>query len=86
MMWSAFLEREDQKTTKQDYYLAQIAAEIVRNRDGVDGKRVTLESKVLKFETKTVQEVEPLTEEQKLAYAKASWFAQTGYVPKDGEL
>jgi hypothetical protein len=86
VMWSVFLEREDSKTTKQDFYLAQIAAEVVRNRDGVDASRVTLDSKILKFETRAVAEAPPLTEEQKLSYAKASWFAQTGYVPKEGEL
>ena len=84
--WLAFLEWEETRTTKLDYYLAQITAEIVRAPlASKDRKRVKLEQYLIKLVTRPMEApkettgAEP-TEEQKqrMQRSKAAWGSYLG--------
>ncbi len=59
MDWKVFLEQEDLAVTKQDYYLAQIAAEIRRFLLALCSKdsKVNVEDFLMKFETDQPKEI-----------------------------
>ena len=76
-MWKIFLAEEEYKTTKQDLYLAQIAAEIERT---VSKKSVSIKKKILKFVKKSPKK---LTVEEATVASKKHWFGWLG-LDKDG--
>lgn len=64
--WLAFLQLEDERHTKQDHYLAQIAAEVVRAKLTKTGaKKVRLQDYLLKFASETPQD--------KMQKSKQTW-------------
>lgn len=74
-MWMIFLNDEERRATKQDLYLAQIAAEIRRANSK---KNVSVKDLLLKFTKK-----KKLTKEQATAASKSRWFGFLG-LDKDG--
>lgn len=84
--WRVFLEREPNQFNKQDYYLAQIAAEIVRPRVK-NPERLGLDDYLIRFESRK-QDAKPreMTEAEKQEHierSKAAWaaFLQKGKPP-----
>ena len=76
-MWRLFLEEERYRTTKQDLYLAQIAAEVRRT---VSKQSVSVKQLILKFTKKSPKK---LTVEEATATSKKHWFGWLG-LNKDG--
>ena len=77
------MEEEELRHSKQDHYLAQIAAEI-RKTKVKNPNKVTLKDFLLKFKfrpTQSKKPSKPLTEEEKrkrLAISKAAWLSSVG--------
>ena len=72
MEWQAYFEWEQNEHSKQDYYLAQIAAE-VRRTMVKKPSQVKVADSLLKF--KTTKEVHATN----LSASKAFWFAGVGF-------
>ena len=72
--WSIIVEESEKEFTKQDYYLAQIAAE-VRRSFVKNPSKVLLKDFFLQFEEK---EKPKMTREQATTFAKAAWFGRLG--------
>lgn len=77
-MWMLFLEEEECRTTKQDLYLAQIAAEVRRT---VSKRRVSLKQLILPFVKKISNR--KLTKKEATTASKMRWFSALG-LKKDG--
>jgi len=76
--WIEFLDQEEKRDTKQDYYLAQIAATIVRvNINSKDQKKVKLKDYLLRF-------VDPPSpdQEEKMKKSKSVWLSALRIKPK----
>lgn len=76
-MWQIFLEEEEYRLTKQDMYLAQIAAEVRRT---VSKKSVSVKQLILKWTKRTSKAV---TKEEAANIAKRKWFGILG-LNRDG--
>jgi hypothetical protein len=76
--WLSFLEMEDwHKTTKTEWYLANIATEIRRSYVKKPGS-VKLKNFLLKFTKQDSVSSSRLTPEERLARSKAAWGAALG--------
>ena len=78
-----YLDKEDRKHQKSDYYMAQIAAEI---RRGIEAQKehprpVKVEDFLVKYEDE-VESKKPKSKEvsktEKIASSKKAWFTVTG--------
>ena len=83
--WIRYRELDMETHRREDYYLAQIAAECHRSV-AKHPNSVKLEQFLLKLTLKKAQKEKPLTEEVKavrLANSKAAWFGAVGLpIPK----
>lgn len=79
--WIAYLDDEEEnRFHREDYYLAQIAAEIRRSYVK-DPRSVKIESFLMKFERKVKPKKSKMTMKERTKKAKAYWSALMG-VPK----
>ncbi len=75
-MFVKFLEMKDQRHEKQDYYMAQIAAE-VRRANVQQPKRVQIEHLLLSFRKRKASKKEVSVEAMTKSH-KRFWFAHLG--------
>ena len=84
--WQEYFDKEMNMPTKEDWYAAQLAAEV--RRGAVKNPRtVKVEHLLLKF-TMAGKKEEPLSEEKierLTAQSKQRWFASTGYKKPEAE-
>ena len=74
--WMLYLEMEEERHTKQDYYLAQIAAE-VRRPNIKNPSKLQVEDMLLKFEKRDRMKKE-VSVETMTANHKQFWMASVG--------
>lgn len=80
--WQAILEEDDNLSSKQDFYLAQIALEI-RRANSKRPKRFKLSDLLIRFKTR--EELTPkkvMSEEEKkkhIAASKQAWLGAVGF-------
>ena len=84
--WQQYLVQEINFPRKQDYYLAQIAAE-VRRVMNKNPNSIKVEDLLMKFEGHVDEEEKPtpIDKETRTASNKSKWFGITGYKKKPGE-
>lgn len=80
--WVEYFRAEDEKelehVSKQDFYLAQIAAMVVAT-NSKNPKSIKIQDFLVKPESATKKNVHKLTKEERIARAKAFW-APLGYI------
>lgn len=81
VMWMEYLEMEVNAFHREDYYLAQIAAEM-RRSFVKNPKKVKLDDFLLKFKNKVIRK--GMTKEERTKIAKSFWGALTSlsFAPK----
>lgn len=86
LVWQAWLRSRWNHKSKQDHYLAQIAAEVARLRaDKPLTVKIASFFIPFIFRKKTEEEQDPeasWSEEDKIAISKSRWFGVTGYKGK----
>jgi len=75
VMWMEYLEQEANAFHREDYYMAQIAAEVFRG-NAKNPKKVRLRQFLLKFERE--KKAAALTKEERLLRSKQAWCASVG--------
>jgi len=80
VMWMEYLEREHSAFHREDYYLAQIAAEIrMANARCRSPKRIKLKDFLLRFKTRRKKrQVVPLDPEKRMKRSKNFWLSALG--------
>jgi len=71
-MWMAFLEKEEERTTKEDYYFGNVCAEI-RRQYAKHPHKVQWEDFIPKIVKKAIKPVKSTME-----FSKKCWFAAMG--------
>ena len=79
-MWMEFLERERSTFHREDYYFAQIAAEVRRAKARCNNpKRVKLKDFLLKFRTRRKKrQALPLDPAKRMEHSKDFWLSALG--------
>lgn len=81
--WIHFLDLEVNSFHRENYYLAQIAAEVRRGHVKDPGK-VKIDDLILKFENKDPNlRVDDLSPDDRMARSKSFWLATLGMSGKD---
>lgn len=80
-MWMIYLEEEINGFHREDYYLAQIAAEI-RKGQVKNPKKVKVKDMILQFSIGRKQKKTPMDKEESINRSKAFWFGGLGFLGK----
>jgi len=76
-MWIEFLNKEEKNHSKQEYYLAQIAAE-VRRGNAKNPRRVRVEDFLLEFKEQIVNQEKEVDVETLVESHKRFWLTSLG--------